>query len=124
MCKNCSTNKLLLKHINESKKVRACDPCYSKATGDTSSLNASSPRLSTSPNSPKLSGLNNSNDKVVKHKSLNNIKDLKHASKEGNAGDRMTHTFGGPTSPVSKDKEKDKEEKDKEKDGKEKSTLV
>jgi hypothetical protein len=125
VCKNCSSNKLLLKHINESKKVRACDPCYSKVTGDTSSLNTSSPRLSTSPSSPKLGGLNSSNDKVGKHKSLNNIKDLKHASKEGQPGDRMTHTFGGPTSQVSKDKEKEnKEEKDKEKEGKEKSPSL
>jgi hypothetical protein len=87
-------------------------------------LNTSSPRLSTSPSSPKLGGLNSSNDKVGKHKSLNNIKDLKHASKEGQPGDRMTHTFGGPTSQVGKDKEKEnKEEKDKEKEGKEKSTF-
>jgi hypothetical protein len=112
VCKNCSGNKMLLKHINENKKVRVCDPCMTKANGEVSSLGSasSSPRLSTSPNSPKTSPLNTSNDKVGKHKSLNNIKSLKESPK---AGDRMTHTFGAPGSGVN-GKEKDKEKEDKE----------
>ena len=107
-----------LKHINESKKVRVCDPCYNKAAGSSEvpTLGTSSPRLSTSPSSPKLLPLSSSSDKVGKHKSLNNIKELKHASKDSQAGDRMTNTFGGPSNAVGKDKEKDKEEKDKDKE--------